>query len=168
MALLFRGHLKEGAQKSNEGAQESKGGAQASNGGAAPRYVALAHSLYACCALHSIAVLRSRGRLYTVLGVPSCAVGLHLCICTLPQRVRFCATPTPYIGNLWHVRVVLYTVHVLCTVCLACVVRHHRHALCPYTTVLRLAYMYYRVSQRALLLLYRTRFQHSLLLVVVG
>ena len=26
VALLFRGHLKEGAQKSNEGAQESKGG----------------------------------------------------------------------------------------------------------------------------------------------
>ena len=45
MALLFREHLKEGAQKSNEGAQESKGGAQASKGGAAPRYVALANSL---------------------------------------------------------------------------------------------------------------------------
>ena len=38
VALLFRGHLKEGAQKSNEGAQELKGGA-------APRYVALANSL---------------------------------------------------------------------------------------------------------------------------
>ena len=45
VALLFRGHLKEGAQKSNEGAQELKGGAQASKGGAAPRYVALANSL---------------------------------------------------------------------------------------------------------------------------
>ena len=45
MALLFTGHLKEGAQKSNEGAQELKGGAQASKGGAAPRYVALANSL---------------------------------------------------------------------------------------------------------------------------
>ena len=45
MRALFRGHLKEGAQKSNEGAQESKGGAQASKGGAAPRYVALANSL---------------------------------------------------------------------------------------------------------------------------
>ena len=45
MALLFRGHLKEGAQKSNEDAQELKVGAQASKGGAAPRYVALANSL---------------------------------------------------------------------------------------------------------------------------
>ena len=32
VALLFRGHLKEGAQKSNEGTQELKGGAQASEG----------------------------------------------------------------------------------------------------------------------------------------
>ena len=47
VALLFRGrgHLKEGAQRSNEGAQELKGGAQASKGGAAPRYVALPNSL---------------------------------------------------------------------------------------------------------------------------
>ena len=36
----FRGHLKEGAQKSKGG-----GGAQASKGAAAPRYVALANSL---------------------------------------------------------------------------------------------------------------------------
>ena len=44
-ARRLRGHLKEGAQRSNEGAQELKGGAQASKGGAAPRYVALANSL---------------------------------------------------------------------------------------------------------------------------
>ena len=53
MALLFSGHLKEGAQKSNEGAQELKGGAQASKGGAAPRYVALANSLTDMCAVYS-------------------------------------------------------------------------------------------------------------------